>query len=115
MMRQETVSTLVAVALLLGLTGCGRQSEQQVEILPPALPVTKTEQPRPPGTNRFYVVQNGEDLYVVAMMWGVPPDVLKATNNLSGPELKAGQMLIIPDVQESPASWSTNAEENPIL
>lgn len=43
-----------------------------------------------------HVVEEGEDLYSVGMMWGVSADRIKAFNNLAGTELKPGQRLKIP-------------------
>jgi LysM repeat protein len=112
-MKGWMCTAITATVVLLG--GCGREPEPQVEFLPPPMPVVENEAPRTPGTNRFYRVQKGDDLYTVAMMWAVPLEVLKATNNLTGTELKPGQTLLIPDVEEPLPTWSTNAEENPIL
>ncbi|MDD4103367.1 MAG: LysM peptidoglycan-binding domain-containing protein [Kiritimatiellae bacterium] len=43
-----------------------------------------------------YTVKEGEDLYAVAIRWGVSPTDLKTLNNLSSTELKAGAVLKIP-------------------
>ena len=43
-----------------------------------------------------YTVKEGEDLYAVAIRWGVSPSDLKSLNNLTGSELKAGSILKIP-------------------
>lgn len=43
-----------------------------------------------------YTVKEGEDLYAVAIRWGVSPSDLKSLNNLTGSELKAGSVLKIP-------------------
>ena len=43
-----------------------------------------------------YTVKEGEDLYAVAIRWGVSPSDLKALNNLTSTELKAGAVLKIP-------------------
>ncbi len=43
-----------------------------------------------------YTVKEGEDLYAVAIRWGVSPSDLKALNNLTSSELKAGTVLKIP-------------------
>jgi LysM repeat protein len=42
------------------------------------------------------VVKEGEDLYGVAIRWGVSPGDLKMLNNLITPNLKAGQILKLP-------------------
>jgi LysM repeat protein len=43
-----------------------------------------------------YTVKEGEDLYAVAIRWGVSPSDLKALNNLTSTEVKAGTVLKIP-------------------
>ncbi len=43
-----------------------------------------------------YTVKEGEDLYAVAIRWGVSPSDLKALNSLTSSELKAGTVLKIP-------------------
>lgn len=48
------------------------------------------------ATSQTYTVKEGEDLYAVAIRWGVSPGDLKALNNLTSTELKAGTVLKIP-------------------
>ena len=58
-----------------------------------------TAKPAAPVTDpnaQMYTVKDGEDLYAVAIRWGVSPSDLKALNNLTGSELKAGDQLKIP-------------------
>lgn len=58
-----------------------------------AAPVTTA----PADSNaQTYTVKEGEDLYAVAIRWGVSPSDLKALNNLTSTELKAGTVLKIP-------------------
>lgn len=45
---------------------------------------------------QVYTVKEGEDLYAVAIRWGVSPSDLKTLNNLSSNDLKAGMTLKIP-------------------
>jgi LysM repeat protein len=47
-----------------------------------------------------YAVKEGEDLYAVAIRWGVSPSDLKALNNLTATELKAGTVLKIPGLAQ---------------
>lgn len=54
-------------------------------------PVAKVE----PKT---YTVKEGEDVYAVAIRWGVSPAELKALNNLTSADLQAGQVVKIPAV-----------------
>jgi len=58
-------------------------------------------EPPTPGTRktvptREHVVEENEDLYSVAMMWGVSVAELKELNGLTDTELKPGQRLKIP-------------------
>jgi LysM repeat protein len=62
----------------------------KIETAPPPAPA-----PADPNV-QTYTVKEGEDLYAVAIRWGVSPSDLKALNNLTGSELKAGTVLKIP-------------------
>ena len=55
--------------------------------------------PAAEGNAQTYTVKEGEDLYAVAIRWGVSPSDLKALNNLTSTELKAGTVLKIPGAQ----------------
>lgn len=62
-------------------------------------PVVKIDVAAPPALNpnvQTYTVKEGEDLYQVAIRWGASPSDLKALNNLTSSELKAGTVLKIP-------------------
>jgi len=52
--------------------------------------------PAPMANAQTYTVKEGEDLYAVAIRWGVSPSDLKALNNLTSTDLKAGMVLKIP-------------------
>ncbi|MEI6211685.1 MAG: LysM peptidoglycan-binding domain-containing protein [bacterium] len=52
----------------------------------------------PAPETKTYTVKEGEDVYAVAIRWGVSPAELKALNNLSTSDLQAGQVLKIPVV-----------------
>ncbi|MFZ4394968.1 MAG: LysM peptidoglycan-binding domain-containing protein [Kiritimatiellia bacterium] len=54
--------------------------------------------PAPAPESKAYTVKEGEDVYAVAIRWGVSPAELKALNNLSTSDLQAGQVLKIPVV-----------------
>jgi LysM repeat protein len=58
----------------------------------------------PAAADKFqnYTVKEGEDLYAVAIRWGVNPSELKAVNNLTSTDLHAGQVLKIPVVTPTP-------------
>lgn len=61
----------------------------KIETAPPPVPVAD-------ANVQTYTVKEGEDLYAVAIRWGVSPSDLKALNNLTSTELKAGTVLKIP-------------------
>jgi len=70
-----------------------------VPVESPAVKIeTTTPPPAPAGDPNVqtYTVKEGEDLYAVAIRWGVSPSDLKALNNLTTTELKAGTVLKIP-------------------
>jgi len=48
--------------------------------------------PRP----KVHIVKEGEDLYTIAVRWGVSPSDMRTLNKLTSPDLKAGQVLAIP-------------------
>ena len=52
--------------------------------------------PAADANTQTYTVKEGEDLYAVAIRWGVSPSDLKSLNNLTTTELKAGTVLKIP-------------------
>jgi LysM repeat protein len=66
----------------------------KIETAPPPAPAAA---PAAADANvQTYTVKEGEDLYAVAIRWGVSPTDLKTLNNLSSTELKAGTVLKIP-------------------
>jgi LysM repeat protein len=64
----------------------------------PAAEAAPVAAPAPAASSntQTYTVKEGEDLYAVAIRWGVSPSDLKALNNLTSTELKAGTVLKIP-------------------
>ena len=69
---------------------------------PPPAETTPAPAPAPAAAEvnaQTYTVKEGEDLYAVAIRWGVSPSDLKSLNNLTSTELKAGTVLKIPSVQ----------------
>ena len=68
----------------------------------PAVKVETTTAKTPTAAEsnaQTYTVKEGEDLYAVAIRWGVSPSDLKSLNNLTSTELKAGTVLKIPGAQ----------------
>ncbi len=64
---------------------------------PSPRPTPPAAQPRTPaGRTQEYTVSANEDVYSVAMQWGVSVADLKEANNLSGTDLAPGQVLKIP-------------------
>ena len=65
-----------------------------------ATPAASAATPAAAESNtQTYTVKEGEDLYAVAIRWGVSPSDLKSLNNLTSTELKAGTVLKIPGAQ----------------
>lgn len=72
---------------------------EEPEVITPEAPAPTsgylgTEEPV--ATYRIHTVEEGEDLYSVAMLWGVSVATLKELNKLEGTALKPGQTLKIP-------------------
>ncbi|MCL2104496.1 MAG: LysM peptidoglycan-binding domain-containing protein [Kiritimatiellaeota bacterium] len=81
----------------------------------PPSPLSEADAPDTPlaaaaGQMRTHTVKAGEDLYVVAIRWGVSPADLKWLNNLPSTELKEGMVLNIPDGGTLPPPAVANAE-----
>ncbi len=53
-----------------------------------------------PQSFRLYTVKENEDLYAVAIRWGVSPNEIKTLNNLTGNDLEPGKTIKIPNPQE---------------
>jgi peptidoglycan endopeptidase LytF len=62
----------------------------------PAAPAAAA--PAAAAETKTYTVKDGEDVYAVAIRWGVSPAELKALNNLTSADLQPGQVLKIPAV-----------------
>jgi len=70
-----------------------------VESAPAKIETTTPPTPAAESNTQTYTVKEGEDLYAVAIRWGVSPSDLKSLNNLTSTELKAGTVLKIPGAQ----------------
>lgn len=68
---------------------------------PPVAPEPASEPrvaPEPAVSQQIHTVQPGEWIYAIARRYGISPDLLLKTNNLSNPNLvQPGQQLIIPN------------------
>ena len=57
-------------------------------------------QSKPVASGQTHTVKAGEDVYNVAVRYGVAPTAIRALNNLSSPDLTEGQVLKIPKAGE---------------
>jgi len=64
----------------------------------PAVTPAPAAHAAPAAEPKTYTVKEGEDVYAVAIRWGVSPAELKALNNLTSSDLQPGQVLKIPVV-----------------
>ena len=85
-------------------------SPSDSETLPPPVAVTDQIETVTNVVIRHHVVQKGEDIYTVAMMWGVSLAKLEDENGLTGTELTPGQRLKIP-LEDLPVATSTNLDD----
>jgi len=63
---------------------------------PPATPVDAVAAPVAAAATQTHTVREGEDLYAIAIRWGVSPTELKNLNGMTSNEVKPGQVLKIP-------------------
>ncbi len=66
---------------------------------PPVVVERPTPTPRPkpvPGVMKDYTVEEGDDIFSIAMMWGVSVSRIREVNGLKDDELTAGQKIKIP-------------------
>jgi LysM repeat protein len=65
---------------------------------PPTTPTTPTVTPTVSGPRyKNYTVKENEDVYSVAIKWGIAPTELRQINNLTSSELTPGQVLRVPE------------------
>lgn len=67
-------------------------------VVAPAVPAAAV--PAAPAATQTHTVREGEDLYAIAIRWGVSPTELKNLNGLTSNEVKPGQVLKIPVAAE---------------
>lgn len=59
--------------------------------------VEKKPEPKPmPGVMKDYTVEEGDDIFSIAMMWGVSVSRIREVNGLTDDELAVGQKIKIP-------------------
>jgi len=74
--------------------------ESPADVTPTVVkPTTATAAPE---SFRLYTVKENEDVFAIAIAWGVSPNEIKTLNNLTGNELQAGKIIKIPIAQTTP-------------
>ena len=63
--------------------------------------------PSLPGSGNYYVVQTGDSLWKIANQYGITVDELKRLNNLTSNNLTVGQILELPNQNNSNTSSNT--------
>ncbi len=63
--------------------------------------------PSLPGSGNYYVVKNGDSLWKIANQYGLTVDELKRLNNLTSNNLTVGQILELPNQNNSNTSSNT--------
>jgi LysM repeat protein len=75
-------------------TNKGREAKEEVKEVVKEAPAAAEE-----ANLQTYTVKEGEDVYAVAIRWGVSPKEITALNNLKSIELEPGTVLKIPSVK----------------
>jgi len=92
-MKKTVAAFALAVFALLALLGAGIFVGQKLK----GWAAAQSQDFQPSGTlGQTHTVTAGEDIYAVAIRWGVCPTELKVLNNLSSAELQEGMVLKIP-------------------
>ena len=95
------------------------RSVETVPVTPPAPPRAAFDEPSPPaGEGSAIEVASGDTLYALSKKHGVPVSELMRANNLTGPQLRVGQKLVLPSGRSSPrrvASLPTVPAAEPAL
>lgn len=99
-LRVPIVRTAVVGAVLVGVVGCGTTDGASQERLPPirtTVPSTSTTTTTIPEGQRFYTVNSGDTLAVIAERFEVTVQSIVDLNGLENPDdIQAGQTLEIP-------------------
>jgi len=74
--------------------------QRPAAVTPPVAPapqqVVTPVSGRPQGVMKDYTVEEGDDIFSIAMMWGVSVSRIREVNGLQDDELKTGQKIKIP-------------------
>ncbi|MFN3256118.1 MAG: LysM peptidoglycan-binding domain-containing protein [Ilumatobacter sp.] len=92
---------VVSLAAAIGLAACGTTDEASRETLPPLVTTTTTTVPEDEDPNagkvRFYEIQPGESLAMIARAFEVPTQSIIDLNNIENPDnVPAGLIIQIP-------------------
>ena len=107
---------VVVVAALAVLTGCGTTDEASRQTLPPLQTTTTTTTTTTTiPVERFYTVQKGDILTVIAAQRGVTvAAILEANPQLANEDsIQAGQTIEIPQTDAAPASTTDPSTGDP--
>lgn len=100
MQRAVVLSVVTTVALGGAVVGCGTTDQASRETLPPIRTTTSsttTSTTTIPEGQRFYKIQRGDTLAIIAASFGVTVDSIVELNGLENPDaIQAGQTIEIP-------------------
>ncbi len=98
-MRTLVGPVLFASALLVGATSCGTTDEASRQTLPPLETTTTTSTTTTTiSRDRFYTVERGDILAVIAAKYEVTIESIVELNDLDNQDdIQAGQVLEIPE------------------
>ncbi len=105
-----------ALALVVGVAGCGSPDGGAIETLPPIKTTTSTTTTTttPDSRRKFYEVKSGDTVGDIASSFEVPTAEIVKLNNLTngGSDIDVGQILEIPTgivlIDELPTTTSTS-------
>src|SRR5690606_19728121 len=83
--------------------GVPYRSVATVPVTPPAPPRAALDEPSLPAVEGSTIeVASGDTLYALSKKHGVPVSELMRANNLTGPQLRVGQQLVVPTGRSAP-------------
>ena len=115
--RSNRRRTVIAVTgLVVTMTACGAADEVSQQQLPPIITTTSTTTTTTTvPQDRFYTVQRGDILAVIAATYGVTIESIVEMNQLDNPDdIQAGQVLEIPPNVRVAGSDDSDASETPV-